>query len=123
MASNLEKILLVALSSLGASVILGTQLLKPVTAESPDGPFNVVQSGDVTSTSAVIWGRNDQPGLMLVELSTSEDFKDATTYQGSGVGPESDYTGKVWVRCWVSVNKLPKTQNFVPHDYDKCYIL
>ncbi|NEO13787.1 MULTISPECIES: hypothetical protein [unclassified Moorena] len=54
MANNLGKILLVALSSLGASLILGTQLLKPVTAESPDGPFNVVQSGDVTSTSAVI---------------------------------------------------------------------
>ncbi len=35
MANNLGKILLVALSSLGASVILGTQLLKPAIAESP----------------------------------------------------------------------------------------
>ncbi|NEO40432.1 MAG: hypothetical protein F6J90_30465 [Moorea sp. SIOASIH] len=54
-----------------------------MTAESTKGPINVVQSGDVTLTSAVIWGRNDQPGLMLVEISTSADFKDATTYPRS----------------------------------------
>ena len=122
MANNLGKILLVALSSLGASVILGTQLLKPVTAESPDGPFNVVQSGDVTSTSAVIWGRNDQPGEMLVELSTSADFKDATIYQGPGVGPETDYTGKVWVRGLLANTKYyyrVSFQNFANNKVSK----
>jgi alkaline phosphatase D len=36
-----------------------------------------VQSGDVSADSGVIWARADRPSRMLVEIATTDSFKDA----------------------------------------------
>ena len=57
-----------------------------------------VQSGDVLADEATIWTRADQPGRMLVEVSTRPDFRHSRTVRGPGLGPGSDYTGKTVLR-------------------------
>src|SRR4051794_5511597 len=59
--------------------------------ESPSG----VQSGDVTSESAVVWGRADRPARMWVEWSTSENFSHAHRVAGPNALPDTDHTGRV----------------------------
>lgn len=56
-----------------------------------------VQSGDVSVDSAVVWARADRPSRMLVEISTTDSFKDIR--QGAYVDalPESDFTAKALI--------------------------
>ena len=53
-----------------------------------------VQSGDVTSSSGVVWCRADAPGLMAVEWSTSPRFERAVRVPPFLVGPGTDLVGK-----------------------------
>lgn len=54
-----------------------------------------VQSGDVTTESAVVWSRADAPSRMIVEWSTSPRFDRVARIEGPLVGPETDLVGKV----------------------------
>ena len=54
-----------------------------------------VQSGDVSSDSGVVWGRADRPAQMLVEVATTESFKDARALPPIAALPEGDFTAKV----------------------------
>ena len=53
-----------------------------------------VQSGDVTSSTAVVWSKTDRPARMLVEVAATESFRGPRTRWAVDVGPGSDYTGK-----------------------------
>ena len=53
-----------------------------------------VQSGDVDTTSGVIWARADRPAKALVEVATTESFADAHRLAPTHVLPESDYAMK-----------------------------
>ncbi|MDI2129907.1 alkaline phosphatase D family protein [Yinghuangia seranimata] len=57
-----------------------------------------VQSGDATADSAVVWGRADRPGRLVVECSTRPDFHNAQVVRGPLVTPETDLTGRVRLR-------------------------
>ncbi|HEV7932944.1 MAG TPA: alkaline phosphatase D family protein [Actinomadura sp.] len=57
-----------------------------------------VQSGDVTADGGVIWARADRPSRMLVDISTRPDFKHARTVRGPFVTPDTDLTGKTFLR-------------------------
>jgi alkaline phosphatase D len=57
-----------------------------------------VQSGDPGPGSGVVWTRADRPSRMMVQVSTSPSFENATTIPGPVLTPETDYTGKVAVR-------------------------
>jgi alkaline phosphatase D len=48
-----------------------------------------VQSGDVTVDGGVIWARADRPSQMLVEVATTESFKDARALPPIAALPES----------------------------------
>src|ERR1700751_2294368 len=54
-----------------------------------------VQSGDVGADGGVVWARPDRPSQMLVEVATSESFKNSRTLPPINALPESDFTAKL----------------------------
>ena len=56
-----------------------------------------VQSGDIGADGGVIWSRADRPSQMLVEVATTESFKDARALPPINALPESDFTAKMLV--------------------------
>ena len=55
---------------------------------------NGIQSGDVTTSSAVIWARSDRPARMVVEWDTTERLGASRRVTGPVTGPEADHTAK-----------------------------
>jgi alkaline phosphatase D len=56
-----------------------------------------VQSGDVTTNSGMVWARTDRPAQMLVEVATTESFKDARALPPINALPDSDFTAKMLI--------------------------
>src|SRR6201999_4072282 len=54
-----------------------------------------VQSGDVGPDGGVVWARADRPSQMLVEVSTTESFREARALPPVAALPESDFTAKM----------------------------
>jgi alkaline phosphatase D len=54
-----------------------------------------VQSGDVGIDGGVVWARADRPSQMLVEVSTTESFKEVRALPPIAALPESDFTAKM----------------------------
>src|SRR6201986_2483170 len=54
-----------------------------------------VQSGDVSSDGGVVWARADRPSQMLVEVATTESFRNARALPPVAALPESDFTAKM----------------------------
>ena len=54
-----------------------------------------VQSGDIGFDSGMIWSRADRPAQMMVEVATTESFKNARALPPVSVLPESDFTAKL----------------------------
>ncbi len=53
-----------------------------------------VQSGDVGMDSGVVWARADRPARMLIDVATTDSFKDVKYSGYVDVLPETDFTGK-----------------------------
>ncbi|GGC65835.1 alkaline phosphatase D family protein [Chelatococcus reniformis] len=83
----------------GATGLVGMAggLALPAISRAADRPVlsHGLQSGDVSGDTAVVWGRADRPARLLVELSTTESFKEPFDGVFVDVLPESDMTGKV----------------------------
>jgi alkaline phosphatase D len=56
-----------------------------------------VQSGDVSSDSAVIWARADRPARMLAEVSTTDSFKTIARAVFVDALPETDFTANALI--------------------------
>jgi alkaline phosphatase D len=86
----------VAMSASTAAVTTLGGVAKPFLSRAADRPMitHGLQSGDVTADSGVVWARADRPARMLVEISTTDSFKNIR--QGAFVDalPESDFTAK-----------------------------
>ncbi len=54
-----------------------------------------LQSGDVSTESGVIWARADRPSQMLVEVATTDSFRNARALPPINALPESDFTAKM----------------------------
>lgn len=52
-----------------------------------------VQTGDVTSSSGLVWIRSDRPARMLVETSATSSFRRTRNWHGPLLGPGTDFTG------------------------------
>ena len=63
-----------------------------------------IASGDVTTNSAVIWGRTNRNARMLVEWGTTHKFDNTIRVAGPVVTSRSGYTGQV------VINRLPPGQ-------------
>ncbi|MEV6398129.1 alkaline phosphatase D family protein [Streptomyces sp. NPDC051907] len=57
-----------------------------------------VQTGDVTSSSGLVWARSDRPARMIVETSATESFRRAHRWHGPLLGPGTDFTGTASLR-------------------------
>ncbi len=69
----------------------------------PQIPYGV-QSGDITSNSAVIWSRGDRPSRMIVEYATTESFQNAQRKIGPAALEPTDFTARI------DLNGLPTGQ-------------
>lgn len=57
-----------------------------------------VQCGDIAPGRAVIWGRCDRPGRMVVEYATTESFRNPRRIVGPAAIESSDFTARVDLR-------------------------
>jgi alkaline phosphatase D len=89
------------LKGLGAATIAQTAggLACPAISRATDRPVitHGVQSGDVAADSGVVWARADRAARMLVEVSTTESFKDVRSGVFVDALPETDFTAKAIV--------------------------
>ena len=54
-----------------------------------------VQSGDVTTSSGMVWARADRPARLLVEVATSDSFRNARRLRGPAAIETTDFTAKL----------------------------
>ena len=71
-------------------------LARPSLSRAPDRPqiTHGVQSGDVSTDAGVVWARADRPSRMLVEVATTDSFRDVSNTIFIDALPESDFTAK-----------------------------
>ena len=75
----------------------GGGLAMPYLSRAADRPqiTHGVQSGDVGTDGGVVWARADRPSQLMVEVATTESFKDARALPPIAALPESDFTAKM----------------------------
>src|SRR5262245_33819854 len=80
----------------GAAAGTSATVLRPYLGRANDRPVitHGVQSGDPSVDSGVVWARADRPSRMLVEVATSDSFRDARQLPFVDALPESDFTAK-----------------------------
>jgi len=88
------------LLSTAAAAGVSTLAMPPYLSRAADRPVitHGVQSGDVGADGGVIWSRADRPSQMMVEVATSESFKDARKLPPINALPEIDFTAKMLVQ-------------------------
>jgi len=79
--------------TLGAAGLAGFPAI--VRAASRPVVTHGVQSGDVTTSSEVIWARADRPARMLVDVATTESFKNAHRVRGPAALGASNFNVKM----------------------------
>ncbi|MBR0755231.1 alkaline phosphatase D family protein [Bradyrhizobium jicamae] len=69
----------------------------PYLSRAADRPMvtHGVQSGDVGVDGGVVWARADRSAQMMVEVATTESFKDVRALPPIAALPESDFTAKM----------------------------
>jgi alkaline phosphatase D len=71
----------------------------PALSRAADRPVitHGIQSGDVSVDSGVVWARADRPARMLVEVATSDSFKNIRSEVYVDALPETDFTAKALI--------------------------
>ncbi len=75
----------------GAPALVTSERLRP---RLPSG----VQSGDVTSSRAVVWSRTDRPARLWLEWATDDRFVDARSVRGPAALEQGAFTAAVDLR-------------------------
>ncbi|EWY41785.1 alkaline phosphatase [Skermanella stibiiresistens SB22] len=85
--------LLVAASSAGRALAQAPAI---ITADSRRiaVPYGV-QAGDITAGRAIVWSRADRAARMIVEVATTESFKNAKRISGPVAVADTDYTARI----------------------------
>jgi alkaline phosphatase D len=75
-------------------------IARPHIARAADRPLitHGVQSGDVSIDSGVVWARADRPSRMLVEVATTDSFRNIRHAVFVDALPETDFTAKVLIQ-------------------------
>ncbi|MCB1341254.1 MAG: alkaline phosphatase D family protein [Pseudooceanicola sp.] len=81
---------------LAGGVAFASSLAIPALSRASSRPVftHGVQSGDVDTTSGMIWTRTDRPARVMMEVSTTESFADARRLASLDALPESDFAVK-----------------------------
>src|SRR4029078_4820481 len=56
-----------------------------------------IQSGDVSTDAGIVWARADRPSRMLVEVATTDSFRDVRAGVFVDALPETDFTAKALI--------------------------
>ena len=74
-------------------------IARPYLSRAADRPLitHGIQSGDVSVDSGVVWARADRPARMLIEVATTDSFKDIRRAVYVDALPESDFTAKALI--------------------------
>src|SRR5258707_2166495 len=92
-----RRFLAAAASSAAITAVGG--IAKPYLSRAADRPLitHGIQSGDVSVDSGVVWARADRPARMLVEVATTDSFKNVRSSMFVDALPETDFTAKALV--------------------------
>jgi len=82
-----------------AAIAATGRIARPALSFAADRPqmTHGVQSGDVSASSGVVWSRADRPARMLVEVATTDSFRDIRHAVFVDALPESDFTAKALI--------------------------
>lgn len=83
-------------SASAAGIAAGSGLAMPFFARAGQRPVftHGVQSGDVDASSGMVWTRTDRPAKVMVEVATTESFRDAVKLPPLYALPETDFAVK-----------------------------
>jgi alkaline phosphatase D len=84
-------------SAASSAAMLATgAVAKPALSRASGRPVitHGVQSGDVCGDSGMVWSRADRPARMLVEVATTDSFRDIRAAVCIDALPETDFTAK-----------------------------
>ncbi len=86
-----RRFLATAASSAAITAVGG--IAKPYLSRADDRPVitHGIQSGDVSTDSGVVWARADRPSRMLVEVATSDSFRNIRSAVFVDALPETDF--------------------------------
>jgi alkaline phosphatase D len=72
---------------------------RPYLGRAADRPLitHGVQSGDVSIDSGIVWARADRPSRMLIEVATSDSFRNIRSAVLVDALPETDFTAKALI--------------------------
>ena len=84
---------------MGAAASTVGVVAKPYLSRAADRPAitHGIQSGDVSTESGVVWARTDRPARMLVDVATTDSFKELVGAVAIDALPESDFTAKALI--------------------------
>ena len=82
-----------------AGITAAASIARPYLSRAADRPLvtHGVQSGDVSIDSGIVWARTDRPSRMLVEVASSDNFKDLRSAVLVDALPETDFTAKALI--------------------------
>ncbi len=82
-----------------ASAAAATGLAAPAFSRAAERPLitHGVQSGDVSADAGMVWARADRPARMLIEVATTDSFKNIVHTGYVDALPESDFTAKALI--------------------------
>jgi alkaline phosphatase D len=83
-------------SASAAGLVTASGLAMPYYSRASQRPAftHGVQSGDVDASSGMVWTRTDRPSRVMFEVSSTEDFANATHLAPLDTSPASDFTVK-----------------------------
>jgi alkaline phosphatase D len=92
-----RRFLTAAVSSAG--ITAAASVARPYLSRAADRPLvtHGVQSGDVSIDSGIVWARTDRASRMLVEVASSDSFKDLRSAVLVDALPETDFTAKALI--------------------------
>jgi alkaline phosphatase D len=82
-----------------AGVLTTAALARPALSRAADRPVvtHGIQSGDTSTDSGIVWARVDRPARMLVEVATTDSFRNVHSSVFVDALPESDFTAKALI--------------------------
>src|SRR6476469_5421997 len=83
-------------AGLSSTALAAVGSAKPALSRAADRPLitHGIQSGDVSTDAGMVWARADRPSRMLVEVATTDSFRDVRAGVFVDALPESDFTAK-----------------------------
>jgi len=89
----------VATAASSLSITALGAIAKPYLSRAADRPVitHGVQSGDVSIDAGIVWARADRPSRMLIEVATTDSFKEIRSAVGVDALPETDFTAKALI--------------------------